>query len=72
MIYKTYNFLNFVLIGFVNFEYDTLNIVPLNLKIICFNGLKRENPSSYESLTAFRSLKNTDVHINKMNTISYK
>lgn len=72
MIYKAYNFLNFVLIGFVNFKHDTLNIVLWNLKIVHFNGLERENPSSYESLTVFRSLKNIDAHINKMNTISYK
>lgn len=45
----TYNFLNFVLIGFANFKGDTLDIVPSNLKIIYFNGLERENPSFYKS-----------------------
>lgn len=48
--YMSYNFLNFVLIEFENFKCDTLDIIPSNLKIIYFNGLERENPSSYKSL----------------------
>lgn len=37
--------------GFVNFKYNTLNIILSNLKIIDFIGFKRENPSSSKSLT---------------------
>lgn len=55
--YMSYNFLNFVLIEFENFKCDTLDIIPSNLKIIYFNGLEREYPSSYKSL--LYSLKNS-------------
>lgn len=66
-----YNFFYYVSIGFVNFKSNTLNIILSNLKIIYFNGLKRENPSSYKTLTVLYSLKYIDVYINKIKWILF-
>lgn len=41
--------------GFVNFKFNTLNIIQSNSKIIYFNGLKKENLSYYKTLTVLQS-----------------
>lgn len=56
----------------MNFKYDILNIILLILKIIYFNGFKKEFFSFYKLLIVLYSFECIYVYINKMNIILYK
>lgn len=76
VIYRTYNFYIFVLIGFANFKYDTFKYPSVKLKNHLLHWPSKEKkkkiPVPLNHLTVVQSVKCTDVHINKMNTTSYK